>query len=71
MTNKTTNTYSISQVEGFEGGLFVKECHDVKTFYRKVQFCASDCCEISSHPLKLHVIDQVLLVTQNYLPQIM
>lgn len=70
MVNKTTNTNSISLVEGFEGTLFVKECHDVKILYRKVQFCASDCCEISSHPPKLHVFDPVLLAkklpTSNY-----
>lgn len=33
MMNKSTNTNSISSVEGFEGTLFVKECHDVKILY--------------------------------------
>lgn len=30
--------------------------------YMRVQFCASDCCEISPYLLKLHACDQVLFI---------
>lgn len=30
--------------------------------YMRVQFCASDCCEISPYLLKLYACDQVLFI---------